>query len=738
MRWSRSVVPGCRVAVALLGASAVLFGPPAAGAQQLKPQHVVDFLAAPFDSVVQTWIRLPAAPGHERFATDRIQTADPGWTRDALGNLVKTRGTGAPVRVIACGLDAPAYVVSEIRDDGYLRVQMGGNGPRQPLWDQFNEGQRVLVMTGNRATPGRVRMVPGVFGVPSVHLLRGRTPHDGPTTTQDLWLDVGARSRADVTRMGIQLLDPVFRDLVPWTVHDYVTGPNAESRAGCAMVAAASNATPATGTSIFVISAQSAFSYAGLLGVLARTPRVDSVFVFGAPSAPDPDGHDAVRESALRLPLPAAVHTGPVIAVNAHRDDPNTLIERIQGTGLIALFRAAAAHAGVGLGKTTLVRLDDRLPVVPEARDALTPYADLLARLTDRYGVSRHEARVRELVRAELPAWAARRAVVDTAGDLYVAAGPDRDTVVIVAHMDEVGFEVASVEPDGRVALRNAGGFLPTLFEGQPALLHRDDDAQGPVSRRDCMTTSASSTHGVFLLPDATATETGRGGGRGRGGRGASTIYAWFGDDPAALGVRPGMTVTGFKCATRLGRYRFSARSIDDRAGDTALLFALRGINPATLDHKVIFAFSTREEIGLEGAAALAAEFGVSVQRVLAIDTFVSSDTPFEPHRFADTPIGNGPVARMLDNSSVTPPEEFARLVRIAESNHIPLQWGTTNGGNDGSEFVRFGVPDVPIGWPLRYSHSPAEVIDLRDIRSLADLVRAMAVAPSPRHSPGR
>ena len=713
-----SAAPAARAQTTVAGARSAVRGGPSAADRQ-RPAALV--------AAVQAWIRLPVAPGHERFATDRIEAADRGWTRDALGNLVKTRGTGAPVRVMACGLDAPAYVVSEIRDDGYLRVQMDGNGPRQPLWDQFNEGQRVLIMTGNRATPGHVQMVPGVFGVESVHLLRGRPPHDGPTTIGDLWLDVGARSRADVARMGIQLLDPVFRDLVPWSVGDNVTGPDAASRAGCAAVAAASDGTPSSGTSVFVISAQSAFSYAGLLGVLARTPSVDSVFVAGAPAGSGDDETAPVQEEPMRLALPAAVHVGAARALTVRRRHANTLIESVSGGDLRALFAAVAAQAGVPNAGVP-VQVDDALPTVPEARDALTPYADLLARLTDRYGVSRHEGRVRDLVRAELPAWARPLAVVDTAGNLYVAAGPDRDTVVIVAHMDEVGFEVERIEPDGRVALRNAGGFIPTLFTGEPALLHRDDDAQGSLTRRDCTATSASSTRGVFLLPDATAAAPARGAGRG-GRRGPATIYAWFGDDPAALGIRPGMTVTGFKCATRLGQYRFSARSIDDRAGDTSLLFAMRAINPRTLTHKVIFAFSTREEIGLEGAAALAAEFGVSVRRVLAIDTFVSSDTPFEPHRFADTPIGDGPVARMLDNSSVTPPEEFARLVRIAESHHIPLQWGTTNGGNDGSEFVRFGVADVPIGWPLRYSHSPAEVIDLRDVRALSDLVRAMAVA---------
>jgi putative aminopeptidase FrvX len=67
--------------------------------------------------------------------------------------------------------------------------------------------------------------------------------------------------------------------------------------------------------------------------------------------------------------------------------------------------------------------------------------------------------------------------------------------------------------------------------------------------------------------------------------------------------------------------------------------------------------------------------------------------------------------------------------VALARTRGIPLQVGTTNGGNDGSAFSEYGVPDVPIGWPLRYSHSPVEVMDLRDLVHLADLVRAVAEA---------
>ena len=75
----------------------------------------------------------------------------------------------------------------------------------------------------------------------------------------------------------------------------------------------------------------------------------------------------------------------------------------------------------------------------------------------------------------------------------------------------------------------------------------------------------------------------------------------------------------------------------------------------------------------------------------------------------------------------MTPLSQLDTLLRVARTRGIALQYGTTNGGNDGSMFVPYGVIDVPMGWPLRYSHSPVEVIDLKDLISLSDLVRAVA-----------
>jgi putative aminopeptidase FrvX len=66
-------------------------------------------------------------------------------------------------------------------------------------------------------------------------------------------------------------------------------------------------------------------------------------------------------------------------------------------------------------------------------------------------------------------------------------------------------------------------------------------------------------------------------------------------------------------------------------------------------------------------------------------------------------------------------------VVQIAKSNQIPAQYGVTGGGNDGSMFVPYGATDVGLGWPLRYSHSPGEVIDTRDLDALAHIVAALS-----------
>jgi putative aminopeptidase len=332
---------------------------------------------------------------------------------------------------------------------------------------------------------------------------------------------------------------------------------------------------------------------------------------------------------------------------------------------------------------------------IPEAQTVLST-------LVETYGVSSAEAPVRETVKQLLPAWV--RTETDTAGNLWVRLGAGDPTVVFVAHMDEVGFRVSGIREDGQLELELRGGFSTSVFEAQPALVHGErGDVAGVFMPRDSGFTRRTPPPLRVDLGTATRAAT------------------------EALGVRIGSTVTMPKRYVRLAGTRATGRSFDDRVGATAQVLALRHLQRTAVKHQVIFVWSVREEIGLEGAGVAARALGTTPRRVHAIDTFVSADSPLELPNFAVAPLGEGAVARALDNSSVTPPAYVDSLLALARARHIKLQVGATNGGNDGSMFVPYGVVDVPLAWPLRYSHSPAEVIDLRDVVSLADLVQAIA-----------
>jgi putative aminopeptidase len=360
------------------------------------------------------------------------------------------------------------------------------------------------------------------------------------------------------------------------------------------------------------------------------------------------------------------------------------------------------------LALTTLVVLSASPPVRLSAQDTtrISEAQAVLAPLIESYGVSGMESPVRETVKRLLPAWA--KTETDSAGNLWLRVGQGEPLVVFVAHLDEIGFTVDSILDDGSLHLRTRGGFIVSLFEAQPALVH----------------TTRGDVPGIFF-PRETARDSGparRTPPPLRVSVGTTTRAA-----TQALGVAVGSTITMPKRFVRLAGTRATGRSMDDRVGSAAQILAVRHLDQNKLKHQVIFIWSTREEIGLEGAAAVAGALGTAPKRVHAIDTFVSADSPLELQNFAVAPIGQGPVARALDNSAVTPPAYVDSLRAVARTRGIALQLGTTNGGNDGSTFTPYGVVDVPMGWPLRYSHSPAEVVDLKDVASLGDLIQAIA-----------
>jgi len=677
---------------------------------------------------IASWTTLDVVTGYETRVSGRLADQMPGWEADHWGNLVRRVGSGSPRRVVACSLDQPGLSASQITDDGYLRVHRIGRGSRHPLWDQAFEAQQVRVITPSGPIAGVVARTNGHFSAQH----RGET---AVSTADDLWVDVGASSAAEVEALGIGLLDPIIRHLPAWTIEGGLAGPASGQAVGCAAVATlAGLSTMPVGETHYVLSSQLGFGSVGLSSYVARNGGFDEIVIL-APGRLT--GGAEVRPPSSfgsMAPVLEAAGVDQVHLITPAVRAPGSHMEVVSFDEATMVLGAAASALGIELPLATeWAQAPSRQALRTAHMDsALETISDMLTDLVELHGVPAHEWPVRRYVLEHLPDWAREAAVVDDMGNVWVEAGPDRDTTVIMAHMDEVGYEVESISPEGVITLDGRGGAVASAWEGQTALLHFDaPDAPNQRSgsgadtdprwkRESFGAEGPAPIRGVFLTRDEVAQ------------RNPTGQRAWFGLDRAALearGVRAGMSVTSHKEGLRLGRNRFVARALDDRAGTTALLSAINEVDPAALPSKVIFAWSVGEEGGLVGAGAMALRFGRSTLRVYSIDTFVSSDTPLESPHFAYAPLGDGPVLRATESSGVSPDRERRRVFEAAEAAGIPLQMGLTQGGTDGTRFTFWGAPNQGLSWPGRYSHSPGEVLDLRDLRDLSELIRALVLA---------
>ena len=672
--------------------------------------------------------RLPGVTGHEAAVRDAVRAALPPWARpdiDNLGTLSVTVGSGDPRSLVIAPLDETGYYVSRITDDGYLRLHRPVARPRHALDDQFHVGQPVVVETGKGTR------LQGVTAVRSSHLNAAVPPEELARVAglDDLYVDVGASTRTEVEALGIRVLDAVtLRERAQPLAGGRVAGTAVQGRAAALAlvdVLAGQPKPPAThGTVVFAWAAQTAFTPRGLARLNARfsPTRTLRILPLRAAAADRIDpfrglvvaaGDTAAADAALALHLPVqpvarelldTARPDPSVSLVAlPARYPQTPVETVAAADIDALARLVAAFAGVPSGPGRAIVAGVAPPVNEVTSTA--PLVSTLKALIETSGVSGHEAAVREQVRERLPA--SVTADVDASGNLVVSMGQGAPHVMVVAHMDEVGLEVAGVGDDGRATVRVRGGMFLSLMEAHPVLVHT---AKGPVPavvapRADYATANMSPPDiGALFVDVGTTTRAGT----------------------EALGVAVGQAVTVRKVLAPLaGGPRYTARSMDDRVGSAALLRALARMSPATLTHRVSFVWSVEEEIGLNGARAAADRLRPDL--AIAIDTFVSTDAPLDNRRFAYAPLGRGPVLRGMDNSTLTPTDVMDRIIAIARMTGVPLQIGATAGGTDASAASASGAVDVALSWPGRYSHSPVEVMDLRDAEFLVRLIASVA-----------
>jgi putative aminopeptidase FrvX len=708
---------------------------------------------------------MPAISGYERPLSDQIRSRLPAFHPqiDNLGDVLVTLGSGAPRRLLVAGIDEPGFIVSAITDDGYLRVQRLPQNGISPMFNELYSAQPVKIGTTTGAS------IDGVVAGLSVHLTSNRAATRASSDLDEIYVDIGATSADEVRKAGVDVLSPVAinRRLCNLADAEFAGAAVGDRFGPAALIELLALIDPASvkGTLTLAFVVQQRTGARGLQRILTtmqfdeliyvgrlfpggpvagsenlrRAPRKEpgsGVLLAGEETGASPGSLAAdlkqladtsaipfstdysapiIPPSYLPLPKmpPKSAHIG---IATAWADTPAETISVADFNHLISVL--VAYSNAYGRSSFKLEQNPAAVTSTQQVKSAanVSSTTELLQHLTETYGVSDHEERVRETIRPLLPAWAVPE--TDDAGSLIVHAGTappgsKAPRLLFVAHMDEIGFEVKSIAKDGRLEVTWKGGGVQSYFSGHPALVHT-----GSGDRDAVMELPENWDSPRFQWPTEEAKSI------------RVDVGARSPEEAAKLGIRVGDSITIPKAYRPLLGTRANGRSFDDRVGDTALIAALWALGGPLKDRDVTFVFSTGEELGLNGAAALAkrlAAEGRSPDIVFAVDTFVSSDSPIESKRFGDAPIGSGFVVRAVDNSNIVPHALVEKVLKLGRENQIPAQFGVTGGGNDGSAFVRYGSIDIALGWPLRYSHSPAEVIDTRDVEALARIVAVLA-----------
>ncbi len=319
-----------------------------------------------------------------------------------------------------------------------------------------------------------------------------------------------------------------------------------------------------------------------------------------------------------------------------------------------------------------------------------------------------------EEIRRALSDWLegrVRELGVDRMGNLQARLGPrDAPRIMLDAHMDETGFMVKCVRPDGMVGVTPLGGVDPRLLPGSAVLL------QPRPGRR---------LRGVVGLAPPHVEDPAR----------REKVVPWdeilvdlgLGSEEEAsrAGVEvgtPGVLDAGLG---PLGKDAFRARNLDDRAGCVVLLALVQELAGRELPVELVLNFAVAEEVGLRGAATAA--FDLKPRLALVVEATVGDSPGLEPSR-QPSRLGGGPAVTVADKRIVVPRRLVRSLEDAAQRAGVPCQRKLPgSGGTDAGaiHLSRGGVPTCVVSVPTRYIHSPVSLLHLQDLAHTVALVRA-------------
>ena len=336
----------------------------------------------------------------------------------------------------------------------------------------------------------------------------------------------------------------------------------------------------------------------------------------------------------------------------------------------------------------------------------------LLQELTEAHSVPGHEDEVRAIFVNELEDCGELSA--DRSGSVFCELQGEGPRVLVAGHMDEVGFLVQNITPDGFIQFLPVGGWWEHSLLSQ---------------RVDIRTRSGEKVTGVVaskpphFLPEAQR-------------RQVMTIDQMFIDVGATtryeveqdFGISLGDPIAPASLFTPMLREDYyMAKAFDNRVGMAGTIQAGMQLAAGGRPNRIILAGTVQEEVGLRGAKTAAVHARPDVAIVL--EGPPADDTPGFSRAECQGRLGGGVQIRLFDPSAIMNPRLAELAIRTAREEGIPHQVTVRrSGGTDAGSFHLSGegVPSVVLGVPARYIHSHNSIIDLNDYLHLVALTSAL------------
>lgn len=328
---------------------------------------------------------------------------------------------------------------------------------------------------------------------------------------------------------------------------------------------------------------------------------------------------------------------------------------------------------------------------------------ELLEKLIKTPGVAGYEEPIRERIREEIEDYG--EVVEDNIGNLILTLGEGKH-VSLIAHMDELGLVVTKIEENGILRIRKVGGIDDRSLVGRVVEIStRKGTVNGVIGLKAPHLMMDPEEQKKVITFDRLCVDVG-----------TRSMK-----ETEALGIRVLDTMVFTKQVIVMNKKMLAARGLDNRIGCFVLIKVLEAVQKRKLKARYSFVWSVQEELGLRGAVVVSNTLKPDV--VFAVDTYSTADTPDVVSHYMPIALGKGPVLRMLDSRAVASPRLRDFVIAIARKNRIPLQIGVTGGSTDGAAVQECGALMLPIGVPLRYTHSPTECAHMDDIKNIIKLL---------------